>query len=98
MEWGICWYVVCGMWYVECDMWYVGMWVCGMLICDMFVCGMWYVVSWCWYVGMVIGVAIVDFLSNFFVKVRIRGKWIFKSTIREKYDHIENLKVWRYNM
>jgi hypothetical protein len=48
-----------------------------------------------WYVGMVIGIENVDVFVNFFGK---NQKWTKKSTIRKKYDHIETLKVWPYNM
>jgi hypothetical protein len=44
---------------------------------------------------MVIGIENVDVFVNFLVKVENELK---KSTIRKKYDHIETLKVWFYNM
>jgi hypothetical protein len=80
----------CGMWNVECDMLVCGMWYVGMWYVDM-----WYVVCWRWYVGIVIGIENVDVLVNFFGKSQ---KWTRKSTIRKKYDCIETLKVWSYNM
>jgi hypothetical protein len=43
---------------------------------------------------MVIGIENVDIFVKFLAKVR-NGK---KSAIRKKYDHIETLKVWPYNM
>jgi hypothetical protein len=85
-------------------MWNVGMWnvvydmlVCGMrnVECDIWYVGMWYVVCWCWHVDMVIGIEIVDVFVNFFGKSK---KWIEKPAIRKKYDHIETLKLWPYNI
>ncbi len=44
---------------------------------------------------MVIGIENVRIFVNFLVNVKERIK---KLTIRKKYDHIEILKVWPYNM
>jgi hypothetical protein len=41
---------------------------------------------------MLIGIGNVDVFVKFLVKVRN------ESAIRKKYDHIETLKVWPYNM
>jgi len=48
-----------------------------------------------WYVDMVIDIENVNVFINFLVKVINKFK---KSTIKRKYDHIEILKVWPYNM
>jgi hypothetical protein len=68
-------------------MWYVGMWVCDMLYVDMLICEVvcWYGDKY-WKCG---------FFVNFFGKSQ---KWTKTSAIRKKYGHIENLKVWPYNM